>query len=270
MQPIASGSRPARPTHQWLHVIRSLVFFLALTLTVIPWAFVVCGGALFLSKPKRYWLAMRWVGWAIYCARAICGIRYRVLGWENLPNEPAIVLCKHQSAWETLWLPTLLPRRLSFVYKRELHWVPFFGWGLASLGMVNINRAHGQNAFEQVVAQGSAHLQDGWWIAMFPEGTRTAPGQRRRYKSGGARLAVRTGAKIIPIALNSGEYWPRNAFIKRPGEITVSILPTIDPAGKTADQVAASVEQAIEDEMHRRFPHHYRAGSHRASGPPGS
>ncbi len=239
--------------------IRAIVFHLALVLTVVPWAFVVCGAALVVSQPKRYWLAMCWTRWAIFFARVICGIRYRVQGWENLPDGPAIVLCKHQSAWETLWLPTFLPRRLSFVYKRELHWVPFFGWGLASLGMVNIDRSQGQDAFEQVVTQGSAHLREGWWIAMFPEGTRTAPGSTRRYKTGGARLAVRTGAKIIPIALNSGECWPRNAFVKTPGEITVSILPSIDPAGKTADNVAALVESAIESEMRRLSPHRYPA-----------
>lgn len=237
--------------------LRAVLFILVLTVTVIPWAFVVCGAALFLQQPQRYWLAMRWTRWAIFCARVILGIRYRVQGWDNLPDSAAIVLCKHQSAWETLWLPSFLPRRLSFVYKRELHWVPFFGWGLASLGMVNIDRSQGHDAFEQVVTQGSAHLNAGEWIVMFPEGTRTAPGSTRRYKTGGARLAVRTGAKIIPIAVNSGECWPRNAFIKTPGEITVSILPTIDPTGKTADNVAALVESAIESEMRRLSPHRY-------------
>lgn len=237
--------------------LRAVLFTLALVVTVIPWAFVVCGAALLVSQPRRYWLAMRWTRWAIFCARVILGIRYRVQGWENLPDGAAIVLCKHQSAWETLWLPSFLPRRLSFVYKRELNWLPFFGWGIASLGMVNIDRKRGQDAFEQVVQQGAEHLRAGEWIVMFPEGTRTAPGSTRRYKTGGARLAVRTGAKIIPIAVNSGECWPRNAFIKTPGEITVSILPTIDPAGKTADNVAAWVESAIESEMRRLSPHRY-------------
>lgn len=239
--------------------LRATLFHLALVLTVVPWAFVVCGAALIVGKPRRYKLAMMWTRWAIFFARVICGIRYRVQGWEHLPEGPAIVMSKHQSAWETLWLPTFLPRRLSFVYKRELHWVPFFGWGLASLGMVNIDRSRGHDAFEQVVEQGSAHLREGWWIAIFPEGTRTAPGATRRYKTGGARLAVRTGAKVVPIALNSGECWPRNAFVKVPGEITVSILPAIDPSGKTADNVAAQVESAIESEMRRLSPHRYPA-----------
>lgn len=238
--------------------LRSALYLFLLVATVVPWAFVVCGAALFVAKPKRYWLATRWTTLAIWLARAICGIRHRVKGWENLPSGPTIILCKHQSAWETLWLPSFMPRRLSFVYKRELHWVPFFGWGLGSLGMVNIDRRKGQDAFEQVVTQGNEHLRDGWWMVLFPEGTRTPPGSLRRFKTGGARLAVRTGTPIVPIAVNSGEFWPRNAFVKTPGEVTVSILPMIDPAGKTAEDVAAAVESAIETEMRRLAPHRYR------------
>jgi 1-acyl-sn-glycerol-3-phosphate acyltransferase len=238
--------------------LRSALYLFLLIVTVIPWSFVVCGAVPFLDKPRRYWLATRWTAMAIVLARVICGIRHRVSGWENLPDGPAIVLCKHQSAWETLWLPSYLPRRLSFVYKRELHLVPFFGWGLGSLGMVNIDRGKGQDAFEQVVTQGDEHLRDGWWMVLFPEGTRTPPGSLKRYKTGGPRLAVRTGTPVIPIAVNSGECWPRNAFVKTPGEITVSILPVIHPAGKSAEEVAAAVESAIETEMRRLAPHRYQ------------
>jgi 1-acyl-sn-glycerol-3-phosphate acyltransferase len=239
-----------------MNLLRSALYVFLLVAIVVPWSFVVCSSVL-VDKPKRYWLAQRYTGLAIFLGRAICGMRYRVEGRENLPDGPAIVMCKHQSAWETLWVQANMPRRMAFVYKRELHVLPFFGWAMAALGMISIDRSRGQDAFEQVVTQGTEHLRDGWWIMMFPEGTRTPPGSTKRYKTGGARLAVRTGARIIPIAVNSGECWPRNSFVKKPGQITVSILPVIDPAGKTADEVGAAVESAIETEMRRLAPHRY-------------
>jgi 1-acyl-sn-glycerol-3-phosphate acyltransferase len=236
--------------------IRSALYMVTLVVTVAPYAI---GTILWswLPQRKRYFMATGWTRLAIWAARVICGIEYRVEGWENLPDGPAIILPKHQSAWETLWLPSVMPRRLSFVYKRELHWVPFFGWGLATLGMINIDRSKGQDAFEQVVQQGGEHLRDDWWIVIFPEGTRTPPGSTRRFKTGGARLAVRTNTPAVPIALNSGECWPRKAFIKRPGTITISIGKSISPEGKSADEMAALVESWIETEMRRLAPHRY-------------
>jgi 1-acyl-sn-glycerol-3-phosphate acyltransferase len=241
-----------------LTFFRSALYLVVLAVTVAPWSFVVCA-SIVTPVPVRYWLARCWTRFAIFAARAICGIRYHVEGWHNLPDEPAIVLCKHQSAWETLWLPSAMPRELTFVYKKELNWVPFFGWGIASLQMISINRGQGADAFEQVVAQGTDRLARGWWIVIFPEGTRTPPGSLKRYKTGGARLAVRTGAKIVPIAHNTGEVWPRRSFLKRPGAVTISILPAIDPRGKNTDEVAAAVESAIESEMRRLAPHRYSA-----------
>jgi 1-acyl-sn-glycerol-3-phosphate acyltransferase len=237
--------------------LRSLLHMIVLAVSVTPWSFVVLSGWLF-PVHTRYKLCSYWTRFAIFSARWICGIRYEVRGWENLPDAPAIVLPKHQSTWETLWLPGAMPRDLTFVYKRELHWVPFFGWGIASAQMISIDRSKGRDAFEQVVEQGADRLRRGWWIVIFPEGTRTPPGSTKRYKTGGARLAVRTGALAIPIAVNSGELWPRKAFLKKPGTITVSILPPIDPTGRTPDEVGALVEEAIETEMRRLAPHRYR------------
>jgi 1-acyl-sn-glycerol-3-phosphate acyltransferase len=239
-----------------LNAVRSALYLALLVVTVIPYA---TGTLLWswLPQAQRYWMVVGWPHFAVWAGRAICGLRYRVEGWDNLPQGPAIVMCKHQSAWETLWLAGFMPRRLSFVYKRELHWLPFFGWGLATIGMINIDRSKGQNAFEQVVEQGTTHLREGWWIAIFPEGTRTAPGSTKRHKTGGARLAVRTGTPIVPIALNSGELWPRKAFLKTPGLITVSIGPPIPAAGRDDREVAADVEAWIETEMRRLAPHRY-------------
>jgi 1-acyl-sn-glycerol-3-phosphate acyltransferase len=239
-----------------MNYLRSAIYLLLLTVTVMPWALVVLA-AWVTPVSMRYWLCTRWTLFAILAARRVCGITWRVEGWDNLPDGPAILLPKHQSTWETFWLPSFLPRQLTFVYKRELHLVPFFGWAMATLHMINIDRSKGQDAFEQVVRQGTEHLRDGWWIVIFPEGTRTPPGSTRRYKSGGARLAVRTGTPVVPIAVNSGEVWPRRAFLKTPGEVTISIGPPISPEGKTAEEVAALVECWIETEMRRLAPHRY-------------
>ncbi len=200
---------------------------------------------------------MGWPRLAIWGARVICGVRWRVQGWENLPDGPAIVLSKHQSAWETLFLPSHLPREVCFVYKRELHRVPFFGWGLALLAMIPIDRSKGRDAFEQVVKVGQQRLNEGRWPILFPEGTRIASGKMGRFKMGGALLATRTKAPVIPIALNAGECWPRNSFIKRPGLITVSIGAPIPSEGLTPEALNARVSQWIEAEMHRISPQHY-------------
>ena len=174
-----------------------------------------------------------------------------------MPDGPAIVLSKHQSAWETLYLVSKMPREVCFVYKRELHWVPFFGWGLASLNMIPINRSKGRDAFEQVLRQGRTRLQEGRWPLLFPEGTRIAHGKMGRFKMGGALLASRTGAVVIPIAHNAGECWPRNAFVKRPGLVTFSIGPTISPEGLTPEELNQKVQAWIEGEMRRLNPERY-------------
>lgn len=236
--------------------IRSALYMAFLTITVIPYAFA-CLAWSFLPLHQRYRLTMGWPRLAIWGARIILGIKWQIKGWENLPNGPAVILAKHQSAWETLFLPAYLPRQACFVYKKELHRVPFFGWGLALLGMIPINRSKGRDAFEQVVEIGQKRLNEGRWPVLFPEGTRVAPGKTARFKTGGAMLAVRTGAPVVPIALNSGECWPRNAFIKKPGHITVSIGPPIESAGRNAAEVNQLVQKWIESEMRILNPERY-------------
>jgi 1-acyl-sn-glycerol-3-phosphate acyltransferase len=238
-------------------LLRTVLYYAYLIVTVTPWSFVVIASRLF-PVHTRYKLCTMWTRAAIRGAKVIGGIDWKVEGWNNLPDAPAIVLPKHQSTWETFWLPSFLPRDLTFVYKRELNRLPFFGWGIASTEMISIDRSKGQDAFEQVVEQGTDRLGRGWWIVIFPEGTRTPPGSIRRYKTGGARLAVRTGALALPIAVNSGECWAKRALI-RPGTITVSIGRPIDPAGKTAEEVGSLVESWIENEMRRLAPHRYAA-----------
>ncbi|MDB5776403.1 MAG: 1-acyl-sn-glycerol-3-phosphate acyltransferase [Herbaspirillum sp.] len=237
--------------------LRSLLFFALMTVATVVWAL-----ACFLFAPlpyaKRYYWTSRWNVFVIWMAKVICGIRYRVKGVENLPDSPAILLSKHQSAWETIFYLMWMPRPLVYVFKKELTYIPFFGWGIALLRMIPIDRKSGRDAFAQVVEHGRKRLADGQWVIMFPEGTRIAVGRQGKYKQGGARLAVETNTPVVPIAVNAGECWPKNSFVKRPGVITVSIGPPISPEGLTAVDLTLQVENWIESEMRVISPAVYR------------
>jgi 1-acyl-sn-glycerol-3-phosphate acyltransferase len=237
--------------------IRSALFMLFQLVTVIPVA-LVCLLIAPLPLHLRYRFTITWPRMVIWAARVLCGIRWRVEGWERLPDEPVVLLSKHQSTWETLFYVAWMPRELCFVFKRELLWVPFFGWGIGLLKMIHIDRRQGRDAFESIVRQGQRKLDEGRWIIMFPEGTRTPVGSQGKYKSGGARLAVRTGASVVPIAVNSGECWPKKRFVKTPGIITVSIGHPIPTAGRNPEDVNDEAERWIETEMRRISPHAYR------------
>lgn len=239
-----------------MNAIRSTLFLAFQIVTVAPWSFI-CLACAPLSLPTRYRVTMKWVKMCIWGGEKICGIRWQVIGEENLPDTPIILLSKHQSTWETLFYPAFLEREVCFVFKRELLRLPFFGWGIGLLEMIHIDRSQGTDAFEQVVSQGTEKLSQGRSIIMFPEGTRIPVGQAGRYKHGGARLATRTGATVVPVAVNSGRLWPRKAFLKYPGTITVSFGPAIDPEGKSAEELSERVEQWIETEMQRISPQDY-------------
>lgn len=236
--------------------LRASLYYLFLTITVIPYAFL-CLLTAPLPLHWRYRITIGWPRMAVWAAKVFCGVHWRIEGAENLPDGPGIVLAKHQSAWETLFLPSHLPREVCFVYKRELHRIPFFGWGLALLRMIPIDRAKGKEAFEQVVQIGQQRLDEGRWPILFPEGTRIAPGKMGRFKMGGALLSTRTATPVIPIALNAGEYWPRKSFIKRPGVITVRIGPLIYPDGLTPEELNHKVYAWIESQMKDLNPERY-------------
>ncbi|WP_265947545.1 lysophospholipid acyltransferase family protein [Dechloromonas sp. A34] len=189
----------------------------------------------------------------------LLGIRPRVIGQENMPKEPCVILAKHQSAWETMTLQDYVPNGAYcvFVLKKELLRVPLIGWGLAAMKMISIDRAAGKDALDQVVTQGRERLQQGFYVIIFPEGTRVPVGQKKRYKPGGAYLATHVGCKVVPIAHNAGELWPRQAFLKKPGTITVSIGPAFDATGFSEAEVNRRAEEWIEGEMHRISPHRY-------------
>lgn len=235
-----------------MNLLRSTLFaVLQTTLTVL---FSVVALLSFPFSPHtRYRMITGYNHIVIWLARWVLGIRYVVQGREHLPTAPAVVLAKHQSAWETVAFLFLFPP-VSAVIKQELLKVPFFGWAYRMLSPIAIDRGAGREALKQIVAQGKAKLAQGFWVLVFPEGTRVAPGEKGRYGIGGAWLAAETGAPIVPVAHNAGEVWPKNAFVKRPGTITVSIGPPIESAGRSAAELTRAVEAWIETEMARLPP----------------
>lgn len=242
---------------QWILLIRSLIFSLGMILaTTVVAPLVLLSFPL--PFPTRYRIAQQWSRFNIWWLRVTCNIRYVVSGEEYIPDSPVVIMAKHQSTWETLFLNAYLPP-LSWVIKRELIWVPFFGWAMALLKPIAIDRKSASVAVRQILEQGKAHLDQGIWVLIFPEGTRTAPGQKKRYGLGGSRLAVHSGYPILPIAHNAGEYWPRRSFMKRPGTIHLRFGPPIQSKGKEAQALNREVEQWIESTVAELSPHLYRS-----------
>jgi len=229
--------------------LRSVLFFVLKAVFTVP--FVLCVLPLFFLPPlPRYRVIALWGRVVIWLARVILGIRFRVEGLEHRPHAPSVVLSKHQSAWETIAFQQIFPP-LSFVLKKSLLQIPFFGWGLALFSPIAIDRAAGREAMKQVETQGKERLRAGFWVLVFPEGTRVAPGEKGNYQVGGAWLASKAGVPVVPVAHNAGRCWPKNAFVKQPGEITVLIGPPIPTAGRKATQVLAETEAWIESAMLR-------------------
>ena len=241
--------------------LRSLVFMLFLVLSVVPWASAIVLAAPFASPAALYWGCVRWLRVALWGCRTICGVRARVRGMENVPSADgggAVLLApKHQSIWETFALPTLMPRPLAYVFKRELLHIPFFGWAMSRLDMIHIDRSRRTEAWHRVAEQGRRLFGQGVWVIMFPEGTRTPRGSQGVYKLGASRLAVAIGVPIVPIAVASGRCWPRRSFLLRPGVVDVVIGAPIAAAGRDAGQVMREVEAWIETEMRRIDPEAY-------------
>ena len=219
-------------------VCSTLVFTpIALASTLLPYRF-------------RWRTVTQWSRFNVYWLSVTCGVRCEVEGLENVPAEPAVVLARHESAWETLALQRYFAPQV-WVLKRELLRIPFFGWGLATMRPIAIDRSAGLSAFEQMLRQGEVRLASGCWVVVFPEGTRVPPGVRRRFKQGGARLAVHTGRPAVPVAHNAGDCWPRNSFFKYPGTIRMVIGEPIQTAGRSAVRVNRIAEQWIHDTLGR-------------------
>jgi 1-acyl-sn-glycerol-3-phosphate acyltransferase len=235
--------------------LRSALFLLgAIVVTPVYGVLVPLGRVLGPRVPFRLArsytrVMLKWVEWS-------CGISYEVVGWENVPTAPTIIMAKHQSAWETIFLETRFPDQC-WIVKKELLWLPFVGWGLMAIRAIAIDRSSGHTAREQIVEQGARRLREGLWVTIFPEGTRIAPGKRGRYGIGGALLATRTGTPILPIAHNAGEVWGRYAFRKKPGVVKVVIGPPIQARGRDMIAVHNEVENWIEGQMRTISPERY-------------
>ncbi|OFZ71453.1 MAG: acyl-phosphate glycerol 3-phosphate acyltransferase, partial [Betaproteobacteria bacterium RBG_16_64_9] len=232
--------------------LRSLAFTLALFIITPPYSFVVLA-AFALPPLKRWRLISGWARMVMWLARVLLGLRYSVRGLEHLPREPAIILAKHQSAWETIAFQCIFPPHVH-VLKRSLLWIPFFGWALALMSQIAIDRGRARGALKRMAERGTKRLEQGFWILVFPEGTRTRPGLRGTYHPGGAWLAARTGVPVVPVAHNAGLYWGKNAFLKRPGEIVVVIGEPLRPSGHTAEALNQKVQTWIESRMEALCP----------------
>ncbi len=225
-------------------LIRSLLFYLLLTLATV--LFVTIGVLILpLNFPLRFRIMSRWAVFNFWTLKHICGLDHVVEGIDNIPKGPAIIMCKHQSAWETLALQIHFPAQV-WIIKRELLWIPIYGWGLATMQPIAINRSSGRRALKQIVTDGRKRLDKGLWIVIFPEGTRTAPGERRKYQIGGGLLAEKTGYSVVPVAHNAGSFWPKKSLYKWPGTIRMVIGPVIQPEGKSATEITQEVEDWIE------------------------
>lgn len=235
-----------KPSYVELY-LRSGIYWLLMVLSGIVIGFLTVF-TFPLPVDRRYRFARSWAVLNLWLLRHICKLSHTVEGRENIPEQGVVVLCKHQSTWETIALQLILPS-VRWVLKRELLRVPFFGWGLAMMDPIAIDRAAGHKAVAQLIEQGRPMLAAGYWVVVFPEGTRTHPGKKKRYKMGGSVLAVETGHPVVPIAHNAGEFWPRHSFLKWPGTITLRIGPVIHTGDKTAEQVNAQAHDWIEGQM---------------------
>ena len=227
--------------------LRSVVFFAYLVAAVIAFGLPVAVFGWVLPNRVSASMARAWARTCLFGLKWICGLHYRVEGLEHIPKTGTIVLCKHQSAWETIAIRALFPVEQTWVLKRELLRVPIFGWAMSALDPIAIDRSQGRKAIRQLLQEGSKALAAGRWVIVFPEGTRTAPGDRRAYGIGGALLAEKTGRPVVPVAHNAGVFWPRRSLLKLPGTIDLIIGPEITTQGRRAGEINAEVERWIEE-----------------------
>lgn len=227
-------------------LIRSAIYFGLLILSTIFFGLAMSTVGLLMPISVRDSLAQSWGRSNLWFMRVICGLKFRVTGAENLPQKAAIIMSKHQSSWETISLKGLLIKEQSWILKRELMWIPIFGWALASVPTIAINRNAGRQALKQIIRQGQKVLDDGRVVVIFPEGTRTAPGEKRKYGIGGAMLAEKSGYQVIPIAHNAGVFWKRRGLKKYPGTIDVVVGEPIETTGRKATEINRMVENWIE------------------------
>lgn len=228
-------------------ILRSLLFYIGQiisTILIAPIGII----AFPLDFKKRYYLITRWAVFNLWWLKICCNVTYEIKGKDNIPGKPCIVMSKHQSAFETLALQQIFIPQV-WILKKELLQIPIYGWGLASMQPIAINRDSTIKSFRQIADQGCERLQKGYWVIIFPEGTRVAPNKKKKYLPGGGMLAEKSGAQVVPVAHNAGRLWSRNSMIKKPGLITIKIGPVIESENKSAKEITDEVENWIEKEV---------------------
>ena len=226
-------------------LVRAILFYLGLSLATI--LFLPISLLLYpFSLTLRFRVISKWALFNLWSLERVCGINFEVEGRENIPAGAGIIMCKHQSAWETLALQLVFPPQV-WVLKRELLWIPVYGWALAGMQPIAIDRSSTLRALREIVRQGTERLRQGLWIVVFPEGTRMEPGTQGKYLPGGGMLAEKSGFPIVPVAHNSGYFWPKNSLRKWPGTIKMVVGPVIESRGRTAAEITRLVEEWIED-----------------------
>lgn len=230
-----------------MQFIRSLLFSVAMisSTVFIALLLIIFSPAPFLIRSR---LGRGYAYFIVSALKIFCGINYKISGRENIPKGAAIIFSKHQSSWETYALQLFFPPQV-WVLKRELMWLPFFGWGMAALKPISIDRGSGRKAVNQIIEKGKQRLDAGIWVTIFPEGTRIAPGQHKRWGIGGAILAETSGYPVVPVAHNAGEFWGRRSFLKKPGTIQVVIGPVIETKGLKASEINSKAEQWMSSTM---------------------
>ena len=228
-------------------ILRSLLFYIGQiisTILIAPIGII----AFPLDFKKRYYLITRWAVFNLWWLKICCNVTYEIKGKDNIPEKPCIVMSKHQSAFETLALQQIFIPQV-WILKKELLQIPIYGWGLASMQPIAINRDSTIKSFRQIADQGCERLQKGYWVIIFPEGTRVTPNKKKKYLPGGGMLAEKSGAQVVPVAHNAGRLWSRNSMIKKPGLITIKIGPVIESENKSAKEITDEVENWIEKEV---------------------
>ena len=237
------------PFYKFWLAIRSTIFWIFF-LPVLLLSAVALSMSFFLPLKFRIGIIRIWIGCSLFCLRVICGLKYTVEGLENIPEHGFIVMSKHSSTWETIAIQRFF-RPLVWVVKRELTWIPFFGWALKAVDAIALDRGTGRKAIKQLIRESQYHMDQGRILMLFPEGTRVPPMQQKSFKMGGAIVSQRTGYSVLPIAHNAGEFWPRHSWIKWPGTIRVVIGEPIDPEGKSPEQLIGEVASWITSECER-------------------
>ncbi|MBD3609800.1 MAG: 1-acyl-sn-glycerol-3-phosphate acyltransferase [Gammaproteobacteria bacterium] len=229
--------------------IRASLYFIGAMVTVLIFGLIaILLALLFVPFKTRFLIVSYWAKFAIWWLKVTCGIHYEVHGEENIPAEASIIYVKHESTWETFFMQKLFPPH-SWIMKRELFLVPVFGWGLASLNPIAINRSNGRKAVQQIISGGKKRLNNDQWVMVFPEGTRVPNGKMKKFGMGGALLAEKSERAIVPVAHNAGKYWPRGSFIKTPGTIQVIVGKPIESKGKSAAEINAEAEAWMHQAM---------------------